>query len=186
MKKQLYVSRLRQAIQHRNGYLILASASILLNMLLVAYQFRMMSYERIVLVPPEISKSFWVDGHHVSPEYLSEMAHFFVNLRLTASPGNIGAQHRTLLRYVDSASYSDIRSQLQLEAERIKSFGITTSFYTNNVTVANDQWLTRVSGDLHTTIGNELQPVQHITYQIAFSYDAGRLLVKSFEEIKHD
>lgn len=186
MKKQLYISRLRQAIEHRNGYLILACASIMLNILLVAYQFRMMSYERIVLVPPEITKSFWVDGHHVSPDYLSEMAQFFVNLRLIASPSNVSTQHGTLLRYLDSASYNEIRTQLQIEAERIKSFGITTAFYTHNVTVANDQWLTRVSGDLHTTIGSEVQPVQHITYQIAFRYDAGRLLVKSFEEIKHD
>lgn len=186
MKRQFQQHRLREIIKNRNGYLVLACLSLALNILLVGYQYSTIGHERITLVPPEISKSFWVDGYHVSPEYLSEMGIFFANLRLTATPLNVDQQQQMLLRYVDPSYYSEIKSQLSSEAERIKSFHITMAFYPINIQVDKDGWFTRITGDLQSTIGEEVQNPQHVTYQIGFRYDAGRLLVKSFEEVRQN
>lgn len=184
MKWSLYESRLQHVIRYRNGYLMLATGSIMLNLLFIGYLFTLVGHERIVLIPPQVSKSFWVDGQHVSSDYLSEMGLFFTHLRLNTTQENIGLQQDMLLRYVHPSLYTKIKAQLIQEAERVKTSHLTLLFHPVNIQVDSKKWLVRVTGDLQATIGQDMQPSQRVIYQIVFTYDAGRLLVKSFEEIK--
>lgn len=184
MKRHLQESRLQHVIRTRNGYLAIAFGSIILNILLVSYHFTLIGQERVILLPPNISKSFWVDGNQVSSEYLSEMALFFTNLRLNATQENAGMQHSLLLRYVHPSIYPAMKGQLIEEEERIKGSHITMIFYPVNVQVDSTNWVARVTGDLQSIIGQDMQPIQRVLYQITFRYDSGRLLVKSFEEVK--
>lgn len=184
MKRFLQESRLQNVIRHRNGYLVLASGSIILNILFVIYLFTLVGNERVILLPPNVSKTFWVDGNHVSSDYLSEMGLFFTGLRLNATQENAALQHDILLRYVHPSLYSEMKGQLIQEEERIKTSHITMIFYPVNVQVDDKKWITRITGDLQSIIGQDMQPPQRVTYQITFNYDAGRLLVKSFEEVK--
>lgn len=173
-------------LRRNQSFFLLSCISLLLNVLLVVYQFENLGNERIMLVPPNITKTFWVDGQHVSPEYLSEMGLFFCYLRLNATPSNVDQQHQVLLRYIYPNFYSEIKSILEQEEERIKSFHIAMNFFPTNVEVNENNWFVRITGDLQSTIGEEKQEPRHISYQIGFHYDAGRLLVKSFEEVKKD
>jgi len=90
MKHLLQYSRLQHLIQYRNGYLILASISLILNMLLVLAIFLLIGHERIVIVPSIIEKSFWVTENQVSPDYLLQMSRDFANLRLNVTASNAG------------------------------------------------------------------------------------------------
>jgi conjugal transfer pilus assembly protein TraE len=184
MKKTLQKSRLQHVIENRNGYLVLASGSIFLNILMIFYLFTLIGSERVIVLPPDVSKTFWVDGHHVSSEYLSEMGLFFAGLRLNATQGDASLQHDILLRYVHPSFYSQMKSQLIQEKERINGSHISMSFYPVNVQVDDKQWMVRIDGDLQSMIGQDPQPIQRVTYQMQFNYDSGRLLVKSFEEVK--
>lgn len=184
MKRFLQQSRLQHLIRYRNGYLVLASGSIILNILFILYLFTLVGHERVILLPPHISKSFWVDGHQVSGDYLSEMGLFFTNLRLNVTQENASLQHGILLRYVHPSFYSEMKTQLIQEEERIKTSHITMVFYPVNLQVDTKKWIARITGDLQSVIGQDTQPSQRVTYQISFNYDAGRLLVKSFEEVK--
>jgi conjugal transfer pilus assembly protein TraE len=184
MKKTLQLSRLQHLLQQRNGYLVLACGSLILNILFVIYAIAMIGKERIVLVPPSISKTFWVDGSHVSNEYLSEMALFFASLRLSATQESVGMKHDILLHYVDPTLYSALKGQLIEEVERIRVSHLTMAFHPVNVQVDSNKWVARVTGDLQTTIGQDVQPSQRVSYQMTFKYDGGRLLVKAFEEVK--
>ena len=89
MKLSHYRSQLEKVIAHRNGYLVLALASLAHSFLLAILNIVLIGRERIILTPPTIEKSFWVSAHHVSAEYLSEMTTFFAYLRLNATPDTI-------------------------------------------------------------------------------------------------
>ena len=48
----------------------------------------MINRERIVIVPPVINQAFWVNSQTVSPEYLSQISSFLVQLRLNMTPSS--------------------------------------------------------------------------------------------------
>ncbi|MCE3237366.1 MAG: hypothetical protein K0R24_347 [Gammaproteobacteria bacterium] len=184
MKHLLQKTRIQYLIQHRNGYLALASGLLVLNILLSLIFFFILGHERIFLVPPTLEKSFWVSEKSVSPVYLSEMSLFFANLRFNITPSNAAMQRDLLLRYVDPSLYESLKKELISEEKRIMNGDILTAFYPVDVKVNTTQLVAQVVGDMQSRVGNIVLPAQRVTYQISFTYHAGRLLVKSFEEVK--
>ena len=184
MKYLLQKTRIQHLIQYRNGYLALASGSLLLNIVLSLIFFFMLGHERVFLVPPTIEKSFWVSETNVSPVYLSEMSLFFVNLRFNITPSNAALQRDLLLRYVNPSLYESLKTTLISEEERVIKNHISTAFYPVDVKVNSTQLAVQIAGDMQSTVANSLLPAQRVNYQISFTYHNGRLLVKSFEEIK--
>jgi len=184
MKYLLQQTRLQHLIQHRNGYLLLASGSILLNVLLVILVFSMMGRERIVLVPPEIQKPFWVTSSKVSPEYLTEMVIFLNSLNFNVTPSNAQQQHTVLLRYVDPVYYSSVKTKLIEMEDKLKKDHGSLSFQTAHVKVDTNQLIAEVTGDLHYSIGDIQLPPQRVVFKWGFYYSQGRLRIITFPEIK--
>lgn len=185
MKYLLHNSRIQHLIQHRNGYLVLASGSLFLNIMLSFLLFSMIGKERIVIVAPSINKSFWVTSNHVSPEYLSEMSLFLAGLRFNITPSNVVMQRQLLLGYVHPNSYESLKMQMISEAEHITKEHVVTVFYPIDRPLVDIQKMSsRITGDLQSSIGDLQLPSKRLTYQINFSYENGSLLVRSFEEIK--
>lgn len=184
MKRLIQKSRWQYLIQNRNGFLILASGSLVLNFLFIITIMLSIGHEKIILMPPEINRSFWVSSNQVSAEYLSEMGLFFTNLRFNVTPHNVDLQRDIFLRYVHPKEYADIKTALLLEADHITKEHISMAFYPVNIEVDTQKWLVRITGDLAANLGTTTLPTQRITYLITFSYNAGRLLVTSFQEEK--
>jgi conjugal transfer pilus assembly protein TraE len=168
----------------RNIYLALAAGSIISNILLSLLIFVILSHEKIVIVPPTIEKTFWISGNEVSSEYLAEMALFFVNLRFNLTPNNAETQRNMLLRYVTPSYYGILKTDLLSESDKIKRDHITTTFYQSNIEVDQKKYLVKITGDIQSTIGDMMLPFQRVSYQIHFVFNAGRLLVDSFDEVK--
>lgn len=184
MRYLLERSRMQHLIKTRNGYLVLACGSLVLNVLLVGFMFFMVGRERVVIVPPEIQKSFWVTSGRVSPEYLSEMVLFLTSLSFNMTPSNAAMQHNILLRYVDPSYYETLKVQLIEVEDQIKKEHITTSFYPNDIKVDTNKLIAEVSGDLQYTVGDTQLAPTHVSYQIKFSYKQGQLKITSFPEVK--
>ncbi len=185
MKYLLQKSRLQHLIQNRNGYLVLASGSLILNILLVVFLFLMIDRERIIVVPPEIQKSFWLTSNRVSPDYLSEMVLFFNSLNFNITPSNANTQHRVLLRYVDPSYYETLKIKFIEIEDRVKKEHVTMAFYPSEPPkVDGKKLLARVTGDLYYTVGDIQLAPQRVTYQYGFRYTQGRLTLTSFSEVK--
>ena len=56
--------------------------------------------ERTIVVPPNISKTFWVTGTKASADYLEQMGSFIAWLILDVSPASIDWKRDMLLTYV--------------------------------------------------------------------------------------
>jgi len=183
MDYRLLKTRLHDLVIHRNGYLMLAGASMLMNLLLMITVMLLLGREKIVMIPPRVSQTFWVNSSQVSPEYLSEMTQFLVGLRLNVTPGNAAMQHELLLRYVDSKLYGELRRQLALETERMSKEHIALAFYVSDIKVDSKRMISHVTGDLVATIGTDVQPAKRINDELHFTWNNGRLLVNAFKKL---
>lgn len=184
MKKNIQISLLQYLIRHRNGYLTLACGSLILNLVLALALIGAIGHEKVVIVPPQIEKTFWVRGGSVAPEYLSEMSLFFINLRFNLTAANFGAQRDILLRYIDPQDYETLKIELLNEEERVKKEHITTAFLPIEVKVDVKRLIAIVTGDLLSTVGTNSLPSKRLSYQINYRYGNAKLLVKSFVEVK--
>jgi len=184
MKYLLQQSRLQYLVQNRNGYLFLSIGSLFLNIFLSCIISCTVGRERIILVPPEIQKSFWVTNNTVSPDYLTEMAIFFANLRLNVTPANALLQHDLLLRYVGSRYYNDLKLSLSEERDLLKKDHITTAFFPENISVDPKHLQAKIKGTIYQTISDTQLPAQVKTYLLSFNYNNSKLNIESFTEIK--
>lgn len=179
-----YKSRLQQLISQRNGYLVLAAALAIISLILALSVCRLIGRERIVIAPPVVNQEFWVDAKAVSPEYLSQMTLFFVQLRLNLTPSNVTYQRETLLRYIDPSHYGDLKNELVAEGDRLEKTHTSLVFYPVSVSVDTPHLTADVQGDLNATVGNEPMPTQRVAYQLRYRYVQGRLWLQSFREIE--
>jgi len=184
MKNVLKKSRIQYLIDNRNGYLVLASGSIILNILLCVIIYCTLGYEKTILVPPTISREFWVSENNVSPAYISSMSIFLADIRFNLTPSNAAFQRELFLRYVEPSSYEKLKADLVEEEEHLKKEHISTTFYVTDVRVDAKNNMARISGDIQYSIGESLQPSQHVVYQISYRFSSGRLMMKSLEEVK--
>lgn len=72
--------------------LVLLVGSTLVNLILATFAVRVSGRERIVVVPPSVHKTFWVEADRVSPEYLEEMGYFLMQLILNVTPQSVDHQ----------------------------------------------------------------------------------------------
>jgi len=187
MRHLLQKSRLQHLIQSRNGYLILAGCSAILNVLLAIFLFFTIGHERIIVVPPEIQKSFWITSNRVSPEYLSEMALFLNSLSFNITPSNANTQHKILLRYVDSSYYEALKIKLIEVEDRLKKGHVTMTFYPSDYPKVDlNKLIVRITGDLHYNVGDIQIPPKRVIYEYKFHYTHGHLTLISYPEVKNN
>jgi type IV conjugative transfer system protein TraE len=184
MKHLLYKSQLQQLIERRNGYLLLALCSIILNIVLGFGIVNVMGYQKVILVPPVIERPSWVTSYHVSPEYLTGMSLYLADLLLNVTPENATMQHRLFLRYVETTSFNKFKADLILQEERLKKEHMTMSFQLSGLPqVDTSKFIARIAGDVSYQVGNIAMPTKHLVYLMTFKYYLGHLSVTSFEEV---
>lgn len=185
MNLATYRSHIEKILSQRNGYLVLAAGALLVCLLQALVILSLYGRERVIIVPPSIEKSFWVSSNNVSPEYLSEMTMFFANLRLNLIPENADIQRETLLRYTDPTYYTRFKSALVKEGDKLAEQHISMAFYPVNIKVNSGKFQVIIDGDLKSSVGDAPMPSKRIRYLVTYRFDAGRLLIKSFEEVKN-
>src|SRR5437660_12446522 len=94
--------------------------------------------ERIILVPPHIKRTLWVEGGEVSKEYLEEMGAYLSKLLLDLSPTSFSYNHETLLKYAAPEAYGTLKKQLLKDGEQYTKLQLSTHFRPAQIT-ANPQ-----------------------------------------------
>ena len=133
---------------------VLLTGSVLANGVLVVLTVRLVDRERVILVPPTINKTFWVDAEHVSGEYLEQMAYFLMQLTLDVTPQNVDHQARVLMQYAAPASFGELRAAMLATAERLKRDGAATVFSARDLVVDEVKQRVGVRGQLTTFISD--------------------------------
>ena len=162
--------------------LALLLGSMLTNLVLAAFAFRMSSHERIVMVPPTVHKTFWVEDERVSAEYLEQMGYFLMQLTLNVTPQSIDHQSKVLLQYAAPAAYGELRTALSSAAERLKRDGAATVFSPRDLIVDERSLKVGIRGQLTTFISDRRVSEVAKGYAVEFQYTTGRIFLKAFRE----
>lgn len=141
------------------------------------------SKHEVHFIPPHISKAFSVSNFGVSDGYLQDMTSFLVQLRFNVTPTSAQYQFNTLLGYVSSPLYGDIRAQLVKEVELIQQEHLSSVFYPTSIDVDNKHLIVKVSGQMKRLVGAELMSEVKETYKITFVYEYGLLKITSLEQV---
>lgn len=136
--------------------------------------------ERVVIVPPDIPKTFWIEKNKVSSEYLEAMSIFVVNLLLDVSPSNIEFSQQQLLKYISPGFYTQMKERLHEESERIKREGITTYFKIQKLKVKENMEV-NIEGILTSFVGGDKVNEEKQNYKIGWDFEGGRISLLRFE-----
>lgn len=146
----------------------------------------MLGTERTIVVPPTISKSFWVDGHKVSSNYLEEMGGFVAWLILDVSAQSIDWKKDMLLNYVSPDQFGPLQTRQNLEAERLKKLNAATYFMPQQVVVRDKDQLVEIRGRLRTQVNGQETTTESKAYAAQFTYAGGRIHLETFKEIPYE
>jgi conjugal transfer pilus assembly protein TraE len=161
---------------------VLLAGSMLVNLVLAVFAGRLAGQERVVVVPPTINKTFWVEADRVSGEYLEQMAFFLMQLTLNVTPVSVDHQSKVLLQYAAPASFGELRAALLAAAERLKRDGASTVFSAQDLVVDEAGQRVGVRGQLTTFISDRRVSEVSKGYAIELQYSGGRVFLKAFRE----
>ena len=161
---------------------VLVTGSMLVNLVLAVFAVRLAGHERVVVVPPSIHKSFWLESDRVSPEYLEQMGYFLMQLTLNVTPHSVDHQAKVLLQYAAPAAFGELRSALNAAGERLKRDGASTVFSAQDLAVDERGLRVGLRGLLTTFISDRRVSEVAKGYAIELQYTGGRIYLKAFRE----
>lgn len=158
------------------------------TLLLALAQLTNRDNERVVFLPPQIDKTFWIDRDDVSPELLQEMGLFLVQLAYNVSPASVEYQSKALLRYASPEAYGALSTASAVAARQMKADGSATLFLPRAYLIDQTPGSKRVAfiGDLNTYVTNNLISTRGVAIVVRFKYQAGKLYIDQMKEAKQD
>lgn len=177
-----YTSELASRLAVRRFFIYAFAASIGVNLILAGGIVTMEDKSRVVVLPAEPTKSFWLDDKTVSPEYLEQMGSYLVQLALNNSPETFEHNMTQLLKYADPEKRGDIELMLLKQGRQMKSSGSSTSFIPQSVEVLPRAMQVAVSGSVRQFIGNVLTSTTRKCWTLQFRYLGTRLWLEGMQE----
>ncbi len=177
-----YTSELASRLAVRKLFIFAFAASLLANVILAGGIVATEDKSRVVVLPAEPTKSFWLDHHSVSGEYLEQMGTFIVQLALNNSPETFDYNINQLLKYVDPEERGQIELLLLKQARKMRSANASTSFVPQSIEVMQKAMKVAVHGQVRQFIGNVLTSTTQRCWTVEFSYQGSRLWVRALNE----
>lgn len=159
------------------------AASLTCNVLLAIAFAAKSDTHRTTIVPPNITKSFWVEDNAVSPEYLEQMGAYVLNLALNNTPVSAEFNARQLLKIVTPGSYGQLERTLLAGAREMKENAATTVWSPSTATPHTDRNAIVFAGVKTTWIGDKRTSQEQKSYLVRFTYSGGKILLREIAEI---
>ncbi|WP_126448129.1 type IV conjugative transfer system protein TraE [Sulfuricystis multivorans] len=158
-------------------------ASLLTNVFMAGAFFTMDRTVRTILVPPEINKTFWVDGKHIGPEWLEQMGSWVISQYATVSPQSIDYQNSVLLKLVHPSVNGELAVRFKMGANRLKQENMSKIFMPREVRISEKDQAVALIGTQSTFIADKRVPGDEVkAYLVVFDYDGSRTFIKELRE----
>ena len=166
----------------RNMLLYLSGA--LLALLLIMSLCLLCRSERVIVLPPEVRQEFWVEGNRFSPEYLEEMAVYFLHLALDVNQATLPYNTEILSRYCDVETGNELRNKYEKDIKKLKQNDASTTFEAREVKVYPNRSIVHVTGTLNSYVGSKRIGDSQDVYEVSFKTYRGRLLLKEIKKLE--
>ncbi len=135
--------------------------------------------QRVLVIPPQVTKDFWTEESRVSPELIEQTATFISIMAGNLSPANADYNINTLIKYyLANPDRREIVEELQGQAAYIKKNNITQTFFPSMVTVDESRMQASVEGVAATSIGNVKTSQDKVSFKMRFKARNYRLWVE--------
>lgn len=136
-----------------------------------------MTKQRTIILPPRVTKQFWVSGNHVSLGYLSQMGYYLAQTLLNITPQNYKTQLDNFMVYVYPPDYNSLNIPLSSQLKSIAELDISQVFYPiGNASVRGDKIF--IYGELIRFSDNtNIKKKKYVV--IKFKIQNGRFYVKN-------
>lgn len=183
MLRKLYESRLANAFAQNSFYKLSLLSSGTVNILLAVVLISAINSTRVIVVPPDIEKSFWVESDNVSKDYLEQMGLYISQLELNVTPNSHGYQSKQLLKYIHPSLAGEAESKFMAAGQQLKKDNASTWFRPSMVRVDAVRKQVAITGEYAVTVA-EKQVVKLIkTYLAEFEMSGNRLFLTKFDEV---
>ncbi|NNM50699.1 MAG: hypothetical protein HKM02_00535 [Pseudomonadales bacterium] len=149
----------------------------ILNGALMIFLYIAYGHNRTIVIPGELCKSFWMEPDAVSPEYLEQMAIYFVDRMMTYNPESLDMQINSVLPLADPTYYDVLRRLTVEQIKKIKEQKISSSYYINGVQARGLS--VTIQGVLVIMMAGEIISQSPYALVVTFSNYQGRLYVAS-------
>ena len=170
----------RYLLFQRNILLVFSSllsvALVVLSLLLFFRQ------ERIVVVPPVVDKAFWVEQGAVSATYLEQYASFLAQLLLGKSESSAASNREIILRHTEPSFTGVLQKRLKEEEATLQKQHVAYVFYPELVDASPKSLQVTFWGERVIYAQDKRLSSTKEGYVLGFSYQSGRLLLKSLEK----
>lgn len=180
MKLSFYVENSRSLLFQRN--VLLAFSGILLISLMVLTCLLFFKRERIVIVPPVVEKTFWVDSHTISATYLEQFGHFIAQLLLAKSDKTAPLQREVVLRHTDPRFVGLLSKKLLEEEAILREQQASYTFYAEKIDVDQKKLRVVIFGERALFSEDRKISSEKERYALQFAYSGSRLLLISIEK----
>jgi conjugal transfer pilus assembly protein TraE len=178
MNRLFEQTRISYLVSQRN--ILAGLSSVLLVVVFLQSIFLFFRHERIIVSPPELHQSYWVEGNRFSESYLEEMAVFFAHLLLDVSSESLLYQGDVILRHVDAESYSRIRTKLFADAAQLKKENATSRFQPKKAIVLRKSMEVQLKGTMTQYVSGKDVSSYEETFVVRFSAKNGTIYLKDF------
>ena len=168
------LNRYQQIVAQKNFLLGFLGIALLLNILQVVE--RLTVTEKIIVLPPSITKDVWIKGNTVSESYLEEWSLYLTNILLNVSEKTIGYQAELALRHVSPDFSGKIKKKFKNDTTNLQKNNATTTFSPKEIKVIEKTMTVFVTGTFSTYVGKERVSAHEQTYQLNFVFNKGRFL----------
>lgn len=178
MNYEIEKNRIYYLLSQRN--FLLGLSSVLLMIVLLQSVFLFLRNEKIIITPPELKESFWVEGNRFSKNYLEEMASFYAHLLLDVSPETLLYQGEIVLRSADPSSYSRLKLKLFQDHKKMKRENSTSHFHPQKAVIDTQNLQVQLEGLMNQYVSGKLVSSYQEKFVIRFSASKGKLFIKDF------
>jgi len=158
----------------------LRSLCLLLAIALILSASAFKKKERVIIVPPEISREFWVESNKASPEYLEQMGVFFAIMGGNLSPSSAAHNIKFLSNYIPADVYSDVKAELASQAHYIVKNNITQAFFPIAIKTVDGENRVLIEGNTIRNIGTTRISQEKMVFNVKFRVKNFRLLIEEF------
>lgn len=181
-KKQYQGSLSDQSARIRSQRMVIGVLCVcLLIALLIVYS--LVGAQRVIVTPPNVSKSFWVAGERVSNAYLEQMGGYVAWLVLDLTPASAEWKKNALLSFVAPEEYEALKQQLELEAERLRKMNGSTYFQLQQLEPDEETQTVLMTGRLRTLVNGQETSLLQKRFRATFKYRGGHTHLKAFQGV---
>lgn len=130
--------------------------------------------QKTIVLPPRVSRSFWVAGNKVSQGYLIQMGDYLSQTILNFTPKDYKEQLGNFMVYVLPSRYKAINTALESQIRSVTALGVSSVFYPTKTLIKGNT--IKIIGVTHNFKGKKLTGSQE-TVVLGFRIINGRFYV---------